>query len=135
MFKSILRSFFYNLASLYITAAIIPGFTYGGGLKTLAWGALLFMTINILVVPLLRVLLLPLNLLTFGFFAWVVNVIALYILTVIFPEFRIVGYTFSGLNIFGIIIPSIEMNTLHVAVISSFLIGFVVHFLNWLSNK
>lgn len=132
MFKALLRNLLINGFALYAATLIIPGFSFSGGFKTLFLGAMIFMVINIAIVPLLKILLLPLNLLTFGIFAWVVNVIALYLLTVVLPQFRILPYEFLGLNIFGIIIPKVALNTLHVAVITSLIIGFISHFLQWL---
>lgn len=130
--KSLLRNFLINMAALSLTARLIPGFTYNGGIRALLIGSVIFMVINLAVVPLLKVLFLPLNLLTLGIFAWIVNVLAVYFLTVVFPQFQLLPFTFSGLNLSGIIIPSIDLTVLHVAILSSFLIGLVAHFLNWL---
>ena len=74
--KTLLRYFLINLVSLYATTRYLPGLTYTGGLKSLAMGALAFMLINFILVPLLKILFLPLNLLTLGLFAWLINVLA-----------------------------------------------------------
>ncbi len=120
------------MVALVVTAHVLPGFTYSGGIRSLFIGSAIFMLINLAVVPLLKVLFLPLNLLTLGIFAWIVNVLAVYFLTVVFPEFQLLPFTFSGLNLSGIIIPSVDLTVLHVAILSSFLIGLVAHFLQWL---
>lgn len=132
--KTLFRSFLINLGALVTTTEILPGLNYSGGLKTLAYGSIIFMVINFTIVPLLKVMLLPLNLLTFGLFTWVVNVIALYFLTILVPQFDIIPFTFQGFGISGFVVPSIQFNTLQVAVIASFIIGFISHFLHWLSK-
>lgn len=58
-----------NLAALWFATKFIPGLTYDGGIKSLVLGALVFMVINWLIVPLLKIMFLPLNLLTVGFLA------------------------------------------------------------------
>lgn len=130
--KTPLRYFLINLIALWMTTEIIKGLVYTGGLQTLLLGAAVFMVINFLLVPLLKVLLLPLNLLTLGVFAWVTNVLALYALITIYPEFKLVPYTFPGLEYAGFTIPAFELSSLWVAIVASLLIGVFAHFLHWL---
>lgn len=132
--KGLFRGFLINFAALFFATELLPGLRYDGGFKTLAVGAVMFMVINFAVVPLLKVLLLPLNLLTFGFFTWATHVIALFFLTILVPQFRIVPFVFTGLGIAGFVIPQIELNVLQVAIIASFLIGLTSNFLQWLSK-
>jgi putative membrane protein len=132
--KVILRYFLINLASLWLTTEIITGLTVTGGLKSLLIGAVVFALINILLVPIFKVILLPLNLLTLGFFAWITNVIALYALTTIIPQFRLMPYTLEGFSFYGVTIPAIYLSTLWVAIIASLLIGLITHLLQWLMH-
>lgn len=132
--KTLLRYFLINLVSLYAVARLLPGLTYSGGFKSLAVGAFVFMSINLILVPLLKILLLPLNLLTVGIFAWITNVLALYALTTIVSDFQLNSYAFPGFSGNGLIIPSYTLSPFLVAVAASFLIGTVTHFLQWLSH-
>ena|SRR3989338_5476 len=131
--KTILRYFLINLVSLWVTTKLIPGLVYSGGVKSLLLGAFAFMVINFILVPLLKIMFLPLNLLTLGFFAWVTNVLALYALTTI-SDFHLIPYFFPGTNISGFSIPAMDLSTFLVAVLASFLIGVITHFLQWLSH-
>jgi len=130
--KTILRNFLINLGAIWVTTIVLPGLTYDGGLRSLFIGAIAFMFINWLIVPLLKVMFLPLNLLTLGIFGWAVNVIALYLMTTVLPQFKLVPFTFSGINLSWIIIPPISLNVLEVAIVASFSIGFISHLLQWL---
>ena len=130
--KALLRNYLINLGSLWATSSILPGLEYNGGAKTLFVGAGVFMIINWLVIPLLKVMFLPLNLLTMGIFGWALNVLGLYFLTVIVPEFKLLPFTYPGANISGVIIPTVDLNLLQVAIVASFLIGFMSHFCQWL---
>lgn len=132
--KTLLRYFLINLVSLYLTTRLISGLTYTGGARSLFVGAAAFMLINFLLVPLLKILFLPLNLLTLGLFAWITNVIALYALTTIVSDFQLVPYIFPGLNYNGFVLPPYELSTFLVAIAASFLIGLITHFLQWLSH-
>lgn len=132
--KTLLRNFLINLAALWIATKIIPGLTYTGGVKSVVLGALVFMVINWLIVPLLKVMFLPLNLLTVGIFGWAVNVIALYFLTVVYPQFHLSPFDFPGANFGALIIPPLSLNLLEVAILSSAVVGFISNFLQWLSR-
>ncbi len=130
--KTLLRYFLINLVSIYATTRYLPGLVYNGGIKSLMLGALAFMLINFILVPLLKILFLPLNLLTIGLFSWLINVIALYALTTIVTDFSLMPYNFPGTVIAGITIPPTELSTFWVAVVASFMIGTITHFLQWL---
>ena len=132
--RTLLRHFLINLASLYAATRILPGLTYTGGLKSLAIGAVAFMLINWILVPFLKILFLPLNLLTVGLFAWLINVLALFALTTIVSDFQLLPFTFNGFYGSGVSIPAMEISSFWVAVISSLLIGVITHFLQWLSH-
>lgn len=120
-----------NLVALYATTEFIKGLSYTGGLKSLIIGAFFFMLINWILVPLLKILFLPLNLLTVGLFSWVVNVLALYALTTV-SSFVLFPYKFPGVNLGFLNIPPTELTTFWVAIIASVLIGVITHFLQWL---
>lgn len=132
--KTILRHLLVNMVALWVAAQAIPGVVYSGGFKTLLLGSVAFAAINFLLVPLIRILLLPLNLLTLGLFAWLTNVLALYALTTVVPDFRLIPYHFPGFAYDGFIFPPLDLTQFWVAVIASFLIGIISHFLLWLSH-
>lgn len=132
MIKSVLRNYLLNLGILWVVTLIFPGLSYDGSLKTLAVGALGLMGMNLIIIPLLKVVFLPLNILTLGIFTWVLNVIALYLLTTIIPAFKLVPYFYPGGNFLGMSLPPQNFTVLWVAIIASFMIGFASRFLHWL---
>lgn len=132
--KTLLRYFLINLSSLWVTTKLLPGLTYTGGVKSLILGAGAFMVINMILVPLLRILLLPLNLLTLGLFAWITNVLALYALTTVVADFQLIPYQFYGFHYGGFTIPALDLSAFWVAVVASLLIGLITHFLQWLAH-
>ena len=130
--KTLLRYYLINLVALWVSSTFIPGLIFSGGLSILVRAALIFMVINFLLVPVIKILLLPLNLLTLGFFAWLTNVLALFALTYIMPSFHIVSYQFPGFTYQGFSIPPVYLTPIWVAILASLLIGLLTHFLHWL---
>ncbi len=132
--RKLLRYYLINLGALYLATRAVPGLTYEGGIRTLLFGGLVFAVINFLLVPLLKILFLPLNILTLGLFAWVINVLALYALTTAVSEFKIIPYFFTGISFQGLTIGPYDLSAFWVAVLASFVIGVVTHFLQWLTH-
>lgn len=132
--RKILRRVLINLTALYITTQIIPGIQITGGLRGWLVSVGMFILADMLLVPFLRILFLPLNLLTLGLFAWGVNVLALYFLVSVVPTFKLHAYHFYGANFGLLIIPQLDLTPFLVVVVASFLIGSIIHLLNWVSH-
>lgn len=130
--KYLIRIFLINFSALYITSQIIPAISINNGIKGLVIGTGAFMLANVILVPLIKILLLPLNLLTLGIFAWLSNILALYLLVTNVSAFKITTYSFPGLILNGFIIPASELSTFQVAIIASFILSLIIHFVNWL---
>ena len=133
--KKHFRAFVFNLVALWVATRIIEGVFFEDGYQTLLLAALALTLINLLVRPLIKLLLLPINLLTLGLLRWVVNVIALYLVTLFVPQFKVVSFFFPGFSYQGITIPSIELGVFWVYVLTSFFLSFVTSFLFWLVRK
>ena len=68
--RSILKHFLINTVALYLISQGVSGIVFANGLETLfLTGAVLSLT-TMIVRPILNLLLLPLNLVTFGLFKW-----------------------------------------------------------------
>jgi len=132
--KKYLRIYLFNLVALWLVANILRGVNFRGGHSTLALATLVLSLVDLIVKPLINLLLLPINLLTLGMFRWLANVIALYLVTVIIPEFEISGFNFPGLSYHGFIIPQMYLTTFWVFIIASFVISLTTSFLLWLSK-
>jgi putative membrane protein len=73
MLKPLLIAWLVTAAAIAIAAAIVPSVDIDGGVVALLGVALLFGLVNAVLGTVLRLLTLPLNLITFGLFALVVN--------------------------------------------------------------
>ena len=73
MIKQLLGSWLILAVAVAVTGWLLPGVDLNGGLVGVLWVSLLFGLVNALLGTVLRVLTLPLILLTFGLFALLVN--------------------------------------------------------------
>ena len=90
--------------------------------------------IYLIVKPILKILLLPINLLSLGFLGWIINVAILYLLTKLIPSVAISPWHFPGFEYKGILIPQYDFNQMMVFILVSFLLSFMVNFINWISH-
>lgn len=73
MLKQLIFVWVATAVALAVAAALIPSVDIDGGVGTLLWVALMFGLVNGLIGPLLRLVSLPLTLVTFGLFGLVIN--------------------------------------------------------------
>ncbi|PIZ45666.1 hypothetical protein COY30_01575, partial [Candidatus Woesebacteria bacterium CG_4_10_14_0_2_um_filter_44_9] len=85
-----------------------------------------------LVKPLINLLLLPLNLITFGFFRWVSSAIALYLVTLVIPGFKIIGFSFAGFSSRWLDIPAFSLSGFFAFIGFSFAISAFASIIHWL---
>lgn len=132
--KGILRNYLINLSALAAASQVLPTVVITDGIRGLATATLALMIINILLIPFIKILLLPLNLLTLGLFSWLTNVLALYLLVRTIPVLQISPYYFPGFEYNGFIVPSLDLSIFQVSIVASIIIGTVINFLKWLTK-
>jgi putative membrane protein len=93
-----------NAVALYAAAALLTDITYCDSGWTLIVAAAVFTLVNMWLRPVVRLLSLPLIILTLGLFLFVVNVLMLYVTDWIVPDFEIETL---GAGILGAIIVSL----------------------------
>jgi putative membrane protein len=132
--KKHLRSFLISFFALWLAAYFLKGVSYSGGWQTLGLAALALTLINLLIKPLIKLLLLPINLITLGAFRWLVNVIVLYLVTLLIPQFQIKPFVLTGFAYQGFVVPTISLGTFWAYVVTSLVVSLVSTFFYWLAK-
>ena len=130
--KNYFRLYLINFLALWLLGRFMLGVQFVGGYQTIALTALVLTLLGSLVKPLIKVLLIPINLLTLGAFRWLINVITLWLVTLIVPQFKIGSFVFPGINWNGFIIPSFFLARFWVFVLASLFISLITSFVLWL---
>ena len=108
--KTLLRYFFYSLFALWATTLIIKTFQVKGDISSFLYTAGILGALNLLVKPILKLILFPVNLLTFGLFSWIINVAILYLLTRLTPYISITPWVFPGISTAGFVVPAVNLS-------------------------
>src|SRR3989338_6826387 len=81
-----------TVAAVVLTANLVPGISYTGGWVTILLIALVWSVIVVVIRPVLRVLTLPITIITFGLFSLVLNAFLFYAMSWIVPGFSVDGF-------------------------------------------
>jgi putative membrane protein len=130
--KSLLRALLLNIAVIFFAALILPGLSYSNNFQILILTAAALGLVNMIVRPIVKLVTLPINLLTLGIFSWAINVLMLYLVTRLIPGFSISAFHFDGLVYQGLTLQPMEVGLFSSYILSSFLISLLTSVLGWL---
>lgn len=130
--KKYARSIVTAFLAFSIIAYFYPGFDYSNNYVTLLLAGLIFALLTIFVKPILKILSLPFNLITFGLFSFFINIILLYAINYFINDFKIIAFHFSGYTFSGFSLPAYDLTQLTSALVASVLIGFFSTILHWI---
>lgn len=124
--KRFFRFVVYHVFALWFVNAVIPSLAISGNLWGMLSAGLVLTMMMLLVKPLLSLIFFPINVLTLGLFGWFVNVIVLYLWTVLVPNVHLSPWVFPGISSAGFIIPEIQLSYTWTLIVISFLITVIV---------
>ena len=81
-----------TVAAVALTVNLVPGITYNGGWTTILLVAVVWSVITLIIRPVLRILTLPITIITFGLFSLVLNAFLFYAMSWIVPGFEVAGF-------------------------------------------
>lgn len=131
--KHILRSFLIEIGTFYLVSQIATGIVFKNGIEGLIVAGVALTIASFLVKPIINILLLPINLLTFGIFKWVSQAITLFLVDLILPQMNIVSFDFVGFSSKWIDIPAIHLgNIVLVYIAFSLLLSVISGIIYWI---
>lgn len=131
--KRILRSFVIEIGALYLVSRIAGGIEFKNGLESLAIAGIALALATFLVRPIINILLLPINLVTFGLFKWISQAVTLFIVDLILSDFSVTAFVFSGFSSKWFSLPPVALNSAPIAYIAfSLLLSVIGGIIYWL---
>jgi len=133
--KHIVRVFVFNVFGLWFASQLLPTLILSDGWQALFQAGFALSMLMLIVKPLLKILFIPINLITFGLLSWFINVIVIYLLTIFVPTVVVREWTFPGISYFGFVIPSVRVSYMLALIVSSLLVTFITNLLHSLSEE
>lgn len=124
--KSIIRMIVFCAFALYVTSLWNKGFIIPSNAALFLEATVALTIVYYLILPLSRLILLPLNLLTLGLMSFVVFLFALHIISSQFHLITIQEWVFPGFSFWGITIQKTPINYLFNLVVSSLSISVII---------
>lgn len=130
--KHLARAILVNGFALFILELLAPGFHISGGFMALLIASIVLTLLFLIVKPILQVLSLPLNAITFGLFSFVINAILLWVVGLFVKQISIQPFAFPKIIFAGFVIPSIAINNYPILyiVLAAILYG-IIACINW----
>lgn len=132
--KYLLRVFLFNLFALWLVKELFPGLIVTGGVQTVLLASVVLSLLMIIVRPMLKILFIPFNFLTFGIAGWFVNAVVIYILTLLVPEVVIRSFEFPGFSWGGFVIPSANISYIWSVILVTVSVTVLSHILHDVSE-
>lgn len=129
--KRIIRAFVIALLSLHLVSFIAEGMVFEKGIETFFFAGLGLAAALIFAKPVINLLLLPLNMITFGVFRWISSAIALYLVTLVVPGFKIVTFYFEGFHSIWFDIPQLDLKGFLAYIAYALLLSIITSFIYW----
>lgn len=130
--KTITRGIIIYSLSLYFLPMLIPGFRITGGFLSFLIGGTILMLMFLFLKPILKIISLPINILTLGLFSFLINIFILYLLIMFTSGISLVPFSYPRYEILGFTIPSISFSLVFAYIYTSFVLSFIDSFFSWL---
>ena len=130
--KRILRHFIIDTFCLWVVSQTANGMVFERGFITLLVAGMGLTGVSLLAKPVINLMLLPINLITFGLFRWVASAVMLYLVTLIVKDFKIAFFSFTGFASKWIDIPSLHFEGALAFIGFSFILSIITSFIYWL---
>ncbi len=131
--KRILRIFSVEIFALYLVSEMTRGIIFERGNQDIFLVGAALALASLLARPIINLLLLPLNLVTFGFFRWVSNAVTLFLVDMVLTQITINSFYFGGFSSAFFNFPSLSFPAGVFSYIAfSLPISFITSFIYWL---
>ncbi len=132
--KHLLRIFLFNVFALWFTSQLLPTLIVPNGWQAMLLAGLTLSLLMLIVKPILKILFIPINIITFGLLSWMINVIVIYLLTLLVPEIQVHEWLFPGASWAGFVIPAFQFTYFLALIATSLLITIITDVLNYVSE-
>ncbi|KKQ96123.1 MAG: hypothetical protein UV56_C0011G0003 [Candidatus Woesebacteria bacterium GW2011_GWC1_43_10b] len=131
--KRILRVFATETFSIYLVSQIASGLVFDKGIQSVLITGLALTGATFLVRPIVNLLLLPLNIMTFGFLRWLSHAVTLFLVDLVLPEFGVLSFSFSGFRSELFSLPPVILEAGPFSYIAfSFILALITTIIYWL---
>jgi putative membrane protein len=121
--RNIIIKILATAASFYVAQSFLSGVHIQNDWVSYLVASLVFVIFNFFLSPIIKLLFLPINLLTLGLFRWLTNVLVLYLFDLLYDGIRITAFDFSGYSSSIIALPAGHLSLFWTLVLASLIMS------------
>jgi len=125
--KKLFRMFIFSAFALFLTSLWNRGFVLSDNVSSFIISVIAITVIYYLIAPLLKIILLPLNLVSFGIASFCCILFLLHLLSSGFHLFSVSPWTFKELNLFLFVMPTFKISYILNLILSSVSISGIIN--------
>jgi putative membrane protein len=110
-------------ASFYVAQYFLAGVQIDPTWSAYLVASLVFVVFNFVLSPIIKLLLLPINLLTLGLFRWLTNVLVLYLFDLVYDGIKISAFNYPGMTTPLLALPPAHLSLFWVLVLTSLIMS------------
>lgn len=133
--KFIAQSIILQAIALLLASYFLSGLTVTPGVQNYLFAGILLTAGEYILKPILKIISLPISIITFGLFSFVVNAAVLYLITQIYPVIQVSSFTTPQIPTKFFVIPSMHLNIFLSYALISATIYFISKFLSWFFDR
>ncbi|MFH1243977.1 MAG: phage holin family protein [bacterium] len=117
-------------SSFYVAQYYLAGVQLDNYIATYLLVSFVFVLFNFVLSPIIKLLLLPINLLTLGLFRWVTNVLVLYLFDLVYDGISISAFAYPALQTSWLTLPPGYLGLFWVLVLTSLIMSLTYSFIS-----
>lgn len=129
--RSLIRHWFLYVLTLFLLDRTFSFITISNEVALLEAGTALYV-LNTIGKPVLKILWLPINIITLGLFAWVLNILVVFIVTLVVPGFSLALFDTPTIELGRFIIPALHLKLFWTYFAFSFMLSWGVSLFGWI---
>ncbi len=130
--RKFLRYWLISILSLLAVTQLGHAFRFATGYSSLIEAAFFLTVFEYFLKPLVKLLFLPVNIITLGSLRWLIDVFALFLATTFVPSFQVKTFAFAGFQGDGFVIPSFAFHGFWAYVVAAFSLNLIIGLFRWL---
>lgn len=129
--RTLIRHWFLYILTLLLLDRAFSFITITNEIALIEAGTALYL-LNTIGKPILKILWLPINIITLGLFAWVLNILVIFLVTLFVPGFSLALFDTPTLELGRFVIPALHLKLFWTYFTFSFMLAWGVSLLGWL---
>lgn len=130
--KYIAKKVLISYLSIFVLIQLIDKITISGGWLNTLYGGVVLSALYWILKPLLNLVLFPLNLATMNLSAWLIDIVLFYLWTIVFPQVKIEGWYFPGVNLGVLILSPYTFAGWQIYGLSAVILAILLRMFSWL---